>query len=355
MSFEVDILPVGDLSKSGDAIAFRYGVFGIGRGGFRVVVIDGGFEASGEALCDHIHYWYGTDYIDLVIASHPDADHVSGLSVVLEEMRVGLLWMHRPWIRDAGLSTHVFKRSGSLPEPLRKSLDQAYELEKIAVRKKIPIDEPFAGLVTIDGRLLVLGPTADFYNALIPSFAPSTARRLFEKAALVARGAKGRVTESIDSEALVEPPPDAPGARNNSSVILRADFDEEVVLFTADAGLAALQPALDYAAAMQLQPASIVQLPHHGSKRNVGPAMLDRLIGLVGGPPHAEVFVSVARNGAPKHPSQRLVNAVVRRRGQLCRTRGSTLCYKSIDVPTRPGWTTAPVAGFVSDYVEEED
>ena len=107
MSYEVDIRAVGDESKSGDAIALRFGEFITDPNSQRVVVIDGGFRDSGEDLVKHIKGFYETNTVDLVIATHPDNDHVSGLRVVLEEMEVLELWMHRPWAHGAQVRSLV--------------------------------------------------------------------------------------------------------------------------------------------------------------------------------------------------------------------------------------------------------
>jgi beta-lactamase superfamily II metal-dependent hydrolase len=97
MGIEIDFLPVGNGEKSGDAIALRFGNLFGKRSGQIVMVIDGGTLESGAALVEHIKSFYGTSTVDIVLSTHPDADHASGLSVVLEELVVGQVWMHRPW------------------------------------------------------------------------------------------------------------------------------------------------------------------------------------------------------------------------------------------------------------------
>jgi hypothetical protein len=64
-----------------------------------------------------------------------------------------------------------------------------------------------------------------------------------------------------------------------------------------------------------LQSFKFVQIPHHGSKRNVGPAILNRLIGspVAQGTNKFTAFVSVPKKGEPKHPSKRVTNAFMRR------------------------------------------
>jgi len=67
MAYEIDFLPVEAGDKSGDAIAFR-----IWRGQyFWVFVIDGGYRDSGDALVEHINYYYGTNTINLAILTTP--------------------------------------------------------------------------------------------------------------------------------------------------------------------------------------------------------------------------------------------------------------------------------------------
>src|SRR5687768_1470674 len=97
MPYQIDFLPVGDGVCSGDAIALRFGDFSDITKQY-VVVIDGGFKESGKALVEHIKAHYGTTFVDIVVSTHPDADHSSGLEVVLDELAVGQLWMHRPWL-----------------------------------------------------------------------------------------------------------------------------------------------------------------------------------------------------------------------------------------------------------------
>lgn len=75
--FEVDFLPVGDGSRSGDAIAMRF--TRPDTGSLAHVIIDGGYEDDGDALVEHFTNVYGVKYVDLVVLTHPDADHRGGI------------------------------------------------------------------------------------------------------------------------------------------------------------------------------------------------------------------------------------------------------------------------------------
>src|SRR2546426_4890870 len=96
LGYEVDFLPVGD-SKSGDAILLRFGNLYGARHEQTVVLIDGGYTDTGEAIVQHVNRYYSTNEIDLIISTHPDADHTAGLEVVIEKCIVRALWMHLPW------------------------------------------------------------------------------------------------------------------------------------------------------------------------------------------------------------------------------------------------------------------
>jgi glyoxylase-like metal-dependent hydrolase (beta-lactamase superfamily II) len=180
VSFEIDFLPVGEGDSSGDAIAFRYGNFEGPPEATKVFVVDGGTKESGQSLVQHIKTFYQTDRVAAVFCSHPDIDHASGLTVVLENLNCGQLVMHRPW-EHAPYICDLFKADHSptgLSEKLEKAVSAAHELERICNDKGIPIVEPFAGTSTSDGSILVLGPSRDYYQRLLPDFRNTPAAKL---------------------------------------------------------------------------------------------------------------------------------------------------------------------------------
>jgi beta-lactamase superfamily II metal-dependent hydrolase len=83
MGYEIDFLPVGDGSSGGDAIALRYGNLHGSRSEQMIIVIDGGYSTTGQKLVEHVQQFYHAEYVDLIISTHPDQDHIGGLEVVL--------------------------------------------------------------------------------------------------------------------------------------------------------------------------------------------------------------------------------------------------------------------------------
>lgn len=360
MGYEVDLLPVGNGDRSGDAIALRFGNLFGSRSEQIVVVIDGGYVESGEALVDHIKRFYGTDYVNIVVSTHPDADHGAGLAVVLEQLRVGALWIHRPWNHTEDIA-RMFKdgrvTDKSVKEDLRKSLDTARELERMAERRRIPIVEPFTGLTDGTGRILIIGPTEKFYESLLPEFRgtpePAVSLGFLAKPLETVKEFIKRIAERWDFETLTDE--GVTSAENNSSAILLIQPEnDEFMLFTGDAGIPALTAGADYLASRGFDFAKLhfIQVPHHGSQRNVGPTILNRLVG-----PKLSVeskiktaFVSAAKDGEPKHPSKKVTNAFRRRGAPVHATQGVKKFHYQ-NAPNR-GWSPSTPLPFYHEVEE---
>ena len=361
MGYEIDFLPVGEGERSGDAIALR-----LWRAGTpnqqAVIVIDGGTKETGQSLVDHIKKYYKTTRVDLVIASHSDSDHASGLTEVLEQLTVGKLWMHLPW-KHASQIEDLFRdprvSADSVKMALRKSLESARDLEALAKKKNIPIVEPFSDSLNDNQYSYVLSPSRRYYESLLPYFRgtpePKEEPSRFQRVVTAAAEAIRRIAENWGFETLTDPEENETSAENNSSVVLLLRFDNERFLFTADAGVPALTEAADYAAraGIDLRTVKFLQVPHHGSKHNVGPSILDRILGLKKPAQNFDktAFVSAGKDGEPKHPAKKVVNAFKRRGAEVYATRGEPLCHRSADAPNR-GWNNATPLPFYNQVEE---
>lgn len=85
-------------------------------------------------------------------------------------------------------------------------------------------------------------------------------------------------------------------------------------------------------------------MPHHGSRKNVNPAIMDAFVG------SRALYYSCASDDLGHHPSQRLINLMNEKKFKQFSTSGSTLHYGK-NAPDR-GWKTASV--FISsDKIEK--
>lgn len=338
MGYEIDFLPVGNGNRSGDAIAVRYGT----PGNYTIMIIDGGSKESGEKLVQHIKDHYGTTYVDYVVNTHPDQDHASGLSVVLEQLEVGELWLHRPWKYTAEIIDH-FHDGRITEESLARRFQEggfkyAYALEELAIEKGIPIKEPYQGRAI--GAFTVLSPSRDWYLfELIPDFDKTP-----QKKGLALKSFKEFVAETMQKvfesptvETLREGL--TTSSDNESSTILFANFDGRGVLLNGDAGVRALTKAHQFGQALGIDFPSVlkfIQIPHHGSKHNVSPSILDKILGNKGQDENKTAFVSAGED-SKTHPRKIVTNAFLRRGCGVYTTEGITITH-SHNMPNRDGW-----------------
>lgn len=349
MAYEIDYIPVGDGEKGGDAIALRFGNLEGSRDEQSVVVIDGGFKESGEQLVTHIKTYYGTDHINLVVSTHPDADHASGLSVLLENMTVGQLAMHRPWEHAAEIKS-FFKNgritTSGLEEKLEKSLQNASDLEAIANKKHVQIVEPFQGITGFNGALRILGPSQEYYEALLANFrsTPEPIRSLgiFGPVQKAAEEVARRVRDYWHID-ILDDDDDTTSAENNTSTIILFNIDGHRLLFTGDAGKTALLNAIKYAADNDISLAEMqfLDVPHHGSKRNLNSKILKSMNATT-------AFVSAPGND--KHPAKKVTNALKKHGAKVYVNRSNTLRHH-YNAPLR-NWNAATEEPFY-DIVEE--
>ncbi|MGZ4953505.1 MAG: ComEC/Rec2 family competence protein [Methylobacter sp.] len=363
IGYEIDFLPVGNGDKSGDAIAIRYGT----PGNYKILVYDGGTKESGQKLVDHIKEHYKTDIIDYVVNSHPDNDHASGLSVVVEQMKVRELWMHQPW-KYSKIILDYFKdgriTDKSLEERLKNKMAAAYALEQLAEEKNIPIHEPFRGAVI--GEFVVMSPEKNWYvHDLIPEFNKSPTQKIaneslvdniFKSVSEAAKQFVNWIEEKWHIESLREDV--TTSAENESSVVIYGELDGHGILLTGDAGVRALNATADFAESYNISlPNTLrfIQVPHHGSRNNVSTTALDKIVGKRkahdDGVITKRAYVSASKDSTT-HPRQMVVNAFIRRGAKVVATQGGIKNYCH-NMPSR-GWGSVTPLTF-SNKVESWD
>ena len=364
MKFEVDFLPIGK-SMCGDSFAIRYGYLTSGNlNDQTVVLIDGGFTEDSITIKNHFLKWYGHDKIDLIISTHPDQDHINGLAGVIETMNVGQLWMHLPWEHSEVLqeSKQASFNSARLDQKLAKSLSKSVNLAEVAARNNVKIVEPFAGEISFNtshGNITIVGPSRDYYESLLPQFLDwrpkersvatlSSLERIMSKVANFAE-------ENLDIETLRDKGETSP--QNNSSVITLIEHNGRKFLFTGDAGIEALELASEELEYRGHLPGTynLVQVPHHGSRHNVGPTVLTKLLGGKVSNTSAwrgHAYVSAAKD-CDDHPKKIVMNAFNRRGYPVVSTEGFGHVLHNLD-ENRQGWSTSQAHPLYSE-VESDD
>ena len=318
-------------------------------------------------MVEHIHRWCSEKpIIDFVVSSHPDNDHMSGLRVIMSELPVRELWMQVPWVH-ADRILHLFRSrrwtEDGLARELRRQYNYVVELVDLAQKQGTQIKLPFEGQKI--GPFTVLSPTVEMYEGLLPQFrdTPRPDQDMLQTLGHWITGIGRRISKAIlkdipelwDKETLREG--GITSAENESCVVLLGDLGAGNIFLTADAGLRALYASVNYAHQQQisLDPLWLFQVPHHGSRNNISPSMLDYIIG----PPVQEgqtrsphCIVSAGKEDE-NHPRQVVVNALWRRGLKPQVTRNGLIRYQS-GLKQRDGWTTVPPIPF-STAVERYD
>ena len=325
---EIEFIPIGDEVKTGDAILCHF--IEPVTGTDRVVLIDGGFVDTSASIASHVSSYYSRDDIDLIICTHPDDDHINGLSGVIESMTVHNLLIHRP-------SDHGFNSDAVKTQKIN-DLIQLAEEHGVNV-----VTNAFAGQLYYNDAFMIAGPTQEFY---LEQLRAQTGVGAVSKSIVNLLGSAVRAVV-----AALRPRADDPGEgtltdnggttpRNNSSIILDIQVEGHRALLTGDAGVAALHAAGDVldANGRSGRYPDFFDVPHHGSRHNLDTATADRLLGPIGGTQRGAAFVSVGKK-ANDFPRPEVSNALKRRGYSVSPTRGQLIRWHR-GAPDRPTWVS---------------
>ena len=357
-SYELDFLAV-ETAKSGDAICIRYTV----DSETFIHVVDGGYASTGETMVEHINdYFDNPAFIDNVVVTHNDGDHARGLQVILESFKIGTLWMLRPW-EYADVLIDRFEKYTNV-DNLKKRLREAYPnlaaLEDLAADKGIPIKAPFQGAAI--GAFTVMAPTKPRYLDLVVDSektpnavkADDGAFGLLEKVIVQAAAKIVNLVKAAWGEETFST--QETSAENEMSVVQYAKLCGENILLTGDTGRGGLQEVVDFAPAVGLQLPGIdrFQVPHHGSRRNVSTALLDKLLGpRLNHQPATPTFYGYISSALADthHPRKSVVRAMYHRGGLALPTEGQTI-NTGKNKPMRPGWGPASPMPYPNEQEE---
>ncbi len=259
--------------------------------------------------------------------------------------------MHRPWEHAADIKNLFENRSFTdsfLEDRLEESLKQVSDLETIANKKRIRIYEPFQGTTAFGGIMHVLGPSQQFYEELLPHFrempTPLGGLRVLAPIRTVVEQATKLIRDHLQID-LLNDEDDSTSPENNTSTLILFNICGQRLLFTGAAGKTALLHGVTYADSLGIPLTDLwfLDVPHHGSKRNLSSGVLKRIKGRT-------AFISASKD-SPKHPAKKVTNALKKHEMAVYVTRGKGLRH-SYQAPERVGWSAAQQEEF-HDHVEE--
>ena len=212
----------------------------------------------------------------------------------------------------------------------------------------------------------MLSPEQDWYvHTLIPEFQKSPVQKqevgetvsLTEIMKRFALGAVSWISEQWGLETLRENV--TTSAENESSVVLYGNIGGHGILLTGDSGIRALSATVNVAKDRNCSLSAdlrFIQVPHHGSRNNVSPTVLDGILGqrksVDDGTTAKTAFVSASKDSST-HPRKAVINGLIRRGVKVVATRGNTIRHHH-KMPKRSGWGTVTPLSF-STTVESWD
>lgn len=300
---------VGTASKGGDAILIRL----FNEDDEEVIIlIDCGYKETGSAIVEYIKRNCTTNRIERIYNTHPDKDHIGGLVAILDsDLEVGTIFMNRPW-KDSGFTKDFFKdkriTNNSLIERIRDAFFYADEVEDIAKKKNVKILKCFSDETSIHSEIEILSPSKQLYkNKLLSSSKTPDSifdeyNQPFVRKEIQEEDYKAdRMIEWFDDETT--------SPINETSLVIAFHLGNMHFLFTGDAGKEALTQALDRYEYLHGERSAYnfthVQLPHHGSRKNISPILIKRFSNPV-------YIISCPPDGLKEgHPSRRLINKIL--------------------------------------------
>lgn len=365
VNYEIDFIGVSQnqSSTNADAICFRWET----SCGYKIAVYDVGLKSYGEELVQHLNRYYFNDpnnvcnkiekKIDYLIISHPHQDHVSGFDDVIKNFNIGTIYMNRPWLYKNELKRLYSQDDRITPNSILAELNDDFSLikhiEEVAYDYNIEIKEAFQEQ-QIDNRLFILSPSENFY---LQKIAASTKTKRLVEATLMESVEKAYKEETTKEtwyyETLREG--ESTDAENETSIVLLGYMDDECFLLTGDAGNEALNQSIIFANSRGCDLSKCIDLyevPHHGSRHNVSPSVLDSLLGTIVNKGERTGRIAIASVAEiSDHPKKIVVNAFKRRGINVYATAGSTFWYHCGEMPERDEFIYAEELPFFS-YVE---
>ncbi len=288
--FRITALPAAE----GDALWIEYG----NASKPSRIIIDGGTLGSETIVREQIAALAANERVfDLLVVTHVDSDHIAGVVKLLNDKKLGTTF------RDVWFNAwrHIDPERTDVLGPVEGEL-----LSALLTDRHDPWNRAFNGnavvtpaagplpVVTLDGgmKLTLLSPNREVLTKLAPEW-----KKTVEEAGLDP-GNVDAAREELAKRHKYAPPSDVLGDTvavaeladsdfhtdttkpNATSIAFVAEFEGRSCLFTGDAQMPVLVPAVRRLCAergVQRLQIDVLKLPHHGSKANISVELLDLL------------------------------------------------------------------------------
>ncbi len=357
--YEIDFIKI-EQSGNADAIAMRYKKNGVTT----IHIVDAGYSDTGKSMVDHIkRYFNNPTYLDHVVLTHPDQDHIGGMTHILENFKIGTLWMNCPWDHMDEIFEYApnFRNIDNLEKRLKECYSKLYELEVLAKKKRIKIKKPFQGQII--GEFTVMSPSKDFYINMVVSSKKSKGLEHPEVSIEDSHHFLKKIIESA-KEFFTRPwgyelfSSEQTDPENETSVVQFATLCGSKILLTGDAGKEALAEVIKYDenTTHHFPGVNFFQIPHHGSRKNINEDVLNKILGpklsAVENKFTAVASISSVTAEQKDYPRRMVIRAMNHRGGSVYTNINGCLSHHSKYAPSRNGFSPSTPMDYPHEVEE---
>ncbi|KAF2519271.1 hypothetical protein E0W68_05755 [Flavobacterium salilacus subsp. salilacus] len=301
MDFVIDFIYVGD----GDGIVIW------GRNPNEsdfVFFLDGGSQGYGKKIVEHYRNWIEPNLYKkrtlAFINSHPHTDHINGLIEIVNELGNDLSWgFYNDPVKFITEELRENIKKSALKEEdkdivhLYKSFQKVHELNELCTKYKIEQKEALSEIFNYK-EIKVVSPTREFYIEKVQQF---TNIDFLKKVDFKTKSSIDidEYEENIKPCIIVDEKNDASPENLSATVIELTDSKNRRYLLTSDAGVESFDDMEKNG--FDCEELHIVQLPHHGSRRNVNTKWLSKF--------NPDMYL-VSAEGNKKHPRKAVISCV---------------------------------------------
>jgi len=316
MDFVIDFLNVG----SADAIT----VWIKDNGKDCVLFIDGGKTDDGKVVINHYNSFIAPHVKNpllIAINSHPHADHINGLVEVVEhfksEIRFAIYNDPIKYIspsRKAEIEKYYKENKDPDINHLYDLFDKVEQLNTMCVKYGISKLNASSNLNNNYGNLFkIFSPSEEYYKEKVNFFTDVNVL-LKEDYTKKPDGDVNEIFEGLIPCKVVDEKNDVSPENLTSTVIQLTDSNNHNYLLTADAGVDSFESAEKNG--FKFENYLLVQLPHHGSRRNVNTNWLSKF--------NPNFYVASA-DGSKKHPRKAVISCI-KKNLQTCKVYSTHTC-----------------------------
>jgi beta-lactamase superfamily II metal-dependent hydrolase len=302
MDFVIDFVYVGD----GDAIIIW--AREPNKSDF-VFFLDGGDAGNGQKVVDHYRKWIEPNLQSQraigFINSHPHEDHIDGLLEIVDKLGSTMsfaIYNDPVECITAEHKDRLYRAYMKGEDPdithLYQEFEQIEKLNGFCKKYNLKRYNAYNNINFWNGQFRILMPSEDFYVNEVQYFADE---ELLKAKDFSVKPEPVDISQDDSKPCeIVDESDDTTPENLTSTVIQLTDSKGKKYILTADAGVASFDYMESYFDATNI---AMVQLPHHGSRRNVSARWINKF--------NPGLFM-VSAEGNNKHPRRAVINCIKR-------------------------------------------